>query len=169
MFVAHKAQINIYRDEPEEIDLAGAKARVAKRNEKITAKALFDHFRSKKPTRAAAVRLTKAHEFETRTESIGPFLEIWNEFRNLNGKESEWRPKTAGQVTMIENIIDMVENEGLDLRIFIGCAFKHISWSGRTPAFTQMLSRGLDFYDAHYDEVSVDLDIDEYMESASEY
>jgi len=91
---------------------------------------------------------------------------MWNYWRNFYCGATPIHPKTKGQLTCIENIIELAYENDLNLNILIGVTHKAFTKRRFNPNFTEVLARGIDYYESLYDQVIADTDRVEYEEEA---
>lgn len=104
-------------------------------------------------------KIAKEWEREKRLEAIQPFVEEFNRFREFYvGITNEWTPKTDAQITCIENVMQLCEEEDIDLGLLVGSSFKALEWKPATPSIQQIQSSGLDKYYQYNEEVLLDID-----------
>ena len=119
-----------------------------------------------KSSAKSAKKIAKEWEREKRLESIGPFLEEFNRFREFYvGIENEWSPKNDGQISCIENIIEWCDQNEVDLGLFIACQFKALAWKPATPSVQVMQSNGAEKYEQYVDSVLSDIDANSQIEA----
>jgi hypothetical protein len=105
-------------------------------------------------------------EFDQRFKSAKEFLQMSNYWRNFYLDATPIYPKPKGQLTCIENIIEMAYESHLNLNILIGVTHKAFIKRRFNPNFTEVLARGIDYYESLYDQVVADTDRAEYEEEA---
>jgi len=162
MFFSHLAEIEIERDEPD-IDPIKESKIILRRNallaEKIVARNLLKP-RKKNPKVSEKIRALL--EFDQRLDSARVFVETWNYWRDFYFDVGPMSPKNKGQLTCIEKIIEMSQENNINLSILIGATHKAYVWRKIRPGFSEALSKGLEHYENLYDDVVSDLDKQEY-------
>ncbi len=169
MFSPHLAQVRVEREEPREIDLEKAALEVKKRNAKLAEKIVVEGWLKRpKPKKSGVKKLRRQIEFEERVKQHEHFMVLWNKWRDFYFDLPPMKIKSAGQLTAIENIKKMAEQEGIPLTMLLGCAHKAYVWKKRNPNFTNVVFDGLDMYERFYEAVSQDIDRQAYMEDSLE-
>lgn len=162
MFMPSTAVIKVKRREPAIKKIAEAIELVELRNRLITEKVITKSLLKSKPkSKVAGKKIAKAWELEKRMDSISPFLSAFNHWRRYYVEIfDEWTPKTSGQVTCIENIIEFCKEKDVDLSLYIGCQFKALEWKKATPSVQTIQSNGREKYNQFIDDVLSDIDQD---------
>jgi len=161
-FFPHLAEIGIERDEPD-VD-ADAEAKIIRRKNSLLAEQIVarDMIKNRKKNPKASERIRARLEFDERLQSAKKFVDLWNYWRMFYLDAGPIYPKSKGQLTCIENIIEMAEKNGLSLSMLIATTHKAFCWRRFNPGFTDVLSRGLEYYDTLIDDVAADIDRSDY-------
>jgi hypothetical protein len=168
-FSPHLAQIQIERREPDQFNIDETTREIRKRNAQLAERIVVEGWLKRpKPKAKANKKLKRVIEFEERLKLTGDFMEIWNHWRHFYFELPAMKIKTPGQITGIENIAKLVEDEGLNLNMLIATTHKAFVWRKVNPNFNQVVFNGLEFYDRFYDEVQKDVDRQEYIEDSLE-
>jgi len=166
MFFPHLAEIKLVRDEPTII--LSKRIELAKRRNAVLAERIVvgDYLKSPKKNKDSTERIRKLIEFDQRFDSTRSFMGIWNNWRYFYFERSPIMPKNKGQLTCIENILDLVKENDMDLNIFVGTV--HCAHLKRRfmPGFSTALAYGTDCYEKMYGKVMSDLDRVEYESGA---
>lgn len=176
MFAPHTAQITIARAEPAAgLDLEKAASAIRERNESLAEQCFVKLTLKTRPKNKATAyeRIVKAWEFDERLKPLQAFVEAWNRWRIFynNGEENryygDWEPKSLGQITMIETVLNTIEQHDLDLDYYIACGHKAYQRSRYPLTLNQLVAHGLDFFSRYLEDVKVDIDEEEYKITAS--
>jgi len=121
-----------------------------------------DCIRTHNETRKTKKKIENLIEFDERMKLVKDFMETWNYWRQFYLDLPATKPKTKGQLTCIENILDLVKEENVNLRMLIAATHKAYSLYKRkyNPTYATVLHSGLDFYDKYYDDILIDIDKD---------
>lgn len=171
MFAAHKAQINVERSEPTDLNLDMAQEIVRKRNasycEDVVLKNLLKKPKNEKKSQR---KILKAWEMDEQLKMVNGFTMLWNHWRKFYiGSRSyykEWEPNNRAQLTVIGKIVSDVETHDLDLGLYIACTFKAWEFRHFPPTVQICLSNGLDYYNEFISAVMADIGENDYLEGA---
>jgi hypothetical protein len=168
MFAPHYAKIRIKRSEPSVEEILKAKRIMPNRVKRLAMAAVQKDLLSQEKTSGQIKRAEKKFQnmidFDERKLALRNFILSFNKWRNFFcDREGEWRPKTTGQLTQIEKVVTLVQDEGIDADVFIACCFKAISWrkTNNVPGFSNMYANGLEWYQAHVEDVMAEIDAHE--------
>jgi len=159
MFMPHTSQIEIKRSEPKLN--ADSVRNVKKRNSDITLRVILRDL-LKRPKNNK--RTLEVNEKDVRLGSLQPFIDEWNRFRLKYGAKFDWRPKTKGQLTCMEKILDICEQNNVKLNVILACCFKAYVFKRHALTLQIVLAYGMDYYDKFAEEVFAEMD-----EEASQY
>ena len=169
MFAPHKAKIKVRRRQPTIEEVERAKKILKRRIERLATAAVEKDKISVEKTRSTIAKVEKAVqkkiEFDDRKEALRNFIESFNKWRNyfVPDREHAWRPKTLGQLRMIERVVDVVQENDLNQDLFVACSFKAVEkWKFKVPAFNQMLTKGAEWYEIYCEDVLATIDAEEY-------
>ena len=166
MFYPHYAQMFIERDEPE-LDVGSQKAIVRKRFAALAERIVIkDDLKKVKKKNIVYKKIRDLHETDVRERSIEDFLEIWNRWRRFYFDVKDMKAKTKTQITTIENIIEMPEQNKLNLNMLIATTHKAYEKRRFRPNFNAVLSYGLEYYEEFYEEIMADIDRRNYEDEA---
>lgn len=155
MFFPHTSEVEVRRVDTEVITRE-VMMKVQRRNREIARRVVLKDLlrKPRSNTRAIAV-----NERDVRMIAVQPFVSEWNvQQRRYSDRYNEWRPKNKGQLTCIEKILTMCEENDLQLNILLASCF--IAYAKRKyPLNVQIvLSYGLEYYAAHSEQVFADMD-----------
>ena len=173
MFAAHKAQININRSEPSDLNVKEAIRIVQMRNHEYCNEVVTRDLlkkRTKDPAKSRK-KIIKNWERDERLDRCAKFVQLWNYWRSFyfhdRYYQKKWEPKSAAQLTVIEKIMKLTNETEMDLGLFIACSFKPYQYSQRfTPTVQMCLGNGEQSYYRHREEVMADIRQAEYLEDA---
>jgi hypothetical protein len=161
VFGPHTSKIDIQRSEPTDLDLNQAIKKAAKRNAAITQKVVIGDLLKKVPDNAerSRKRILSRWESDERLKHLKPFLDSWNKWREFyTGADNKWFPKNNGQLTAMENIIDMADKAGLHYDLIIACSFRAFEKRRFSLGLSNVLANGLEHYEKLIDDVLVDIE-----------
>jgi len=166
MFAPHYAKIKIKRREPSLLDVEKARKILDRRVERLAYATVEKKILSTEKTSDKIAKAKKKFSnqilFDDRRQALRNFIDIFNKWRAFYTGRDAWRPKSLGQLTMIETIVDMVREEDLDLDIFVACCFKAVvKWKIKVPGFNLMKANGLEWYENYYEDVLAEVDASE--------
>lgn len=169
MHFSHLADATLKRQEPHNFDLDKARRKTQLRNERIAEHvvrkmALDGGFKISE--KQVQKEIKKKTEIEIRSTAVIQFMDMWNHWRQFYFDLPPIRPKTKAQLTSIENAIQIVDENEINLTIFIACTHKAFVWRKVNPGFHDLIGRGLDYFEQHMDSVLTDIDHAAYMEDA---
>jgi len=159
MFRAHTSKIDVQRCEPVIDDLNAAIQKVLERNSALTKKIVLNGLiKSPKSKSKVQQKILSLFETDERRKRLTAVIVTWNEWRQFYSDEPipEWTPKTKGQLTCLENIVEMAQQNELNLNIFIACCFKAYEKRYVRLSLQIALSQGLEFYDKWHNQVMYD-------------
>jgi len=151
MFLPYQSEVNVSRKE-----CCGNIDKVLKRNHAIAKRVMINDL-LKKPR--SNKRVINEHEKILRIEVIKPFLEEWNALRyEYTESIKDWLPVTKSQITVIEKIIKLCDDNYISLNVFLCCAF--MSWKNNPEklSINMVLAHGLEYYDRYSDQVFARMD-----------
>jgi len=158
MFYPNCSEIEISRDEPTCISIV---SHTNLANEIVTKNLL----KPSAPKKDLKEKILKEKEFTRRyyTQEVVEFVTIWNYWRDFYYQARSVKPKTKTQLTCIENILQYVEDNEMNLKIYLGTIHRGYLYRKHNPDFCTAWTYGADFYDKFYDEV-----VDDIMKSKYE-
>lgn len=169
MFFPHFASIEVIRQEPLKIH-EDAIEKILMRNEDIASRIVIESYLrgdSAKPEKEIRKKINNQNEIEIRIEFTRNFMILWNHWRNFYFDAPPVQPKNRGQLTQIENIIQLAEEKEIKLTLLIGSTHKAFVWRKVRPSFPEVISKGIEHYNNHSEEVIIDLDRLNYREKAN--
>jgi hypothetical protein len=155
MFFAASSEIEIKRVDTESVPIE-LRLKAIRRNREIAMRVVMKDLLKKPRSNARAILV---NENDIRMIALKPFVAEWNEqARRYTDKYSNWQPKNKGQLTCIENILDMCEQRDMQLNILLASCF--LAYSKRKHGLTLpvILAYGAEYYNAFAEQVYADLD-----------
>lgn len=165
MFYPNYAEIGIIRSEPQTVDEEVVRKKISYIAERVVTKSFLKGKTIKKKTVKKIRRLEQTDE---RRKSLQPFMAKWNYWRQFYFDVGPNKLKTPSQMGAVENIIEMSKENNLNLDVLLACVHKAYCWGKLRPTFTTVLSRGIEFYERHYEDVLADIDKQNYEDEALE-
>ena len=164
MFSPHLSQIEIYRREPRLLNFRMLEDCIMRRSikevEKIISK---DSIKTHGDTKKTQKKIKNLIEIDERLRTVKRFMRVWNYWREFYFNLPEINPKTKGQLTCIENILELSKKERLNLNMLIATHKAYaIRRSSYMPTYSTVLAQWEDFYEKFYDSVLVDIDREDY-------
>jgi len=173
MFAPHTAQVEIARTEPIGINAELAAEIVRKRNATLAFEAVSRDMLKVNQTTGQIItaRLIKRWETDERLKSLRPFVDSWNYWRERYAKhdyEFTWVPKTPSQISMMETVNAICQENQIDTDIFIACGHRAYAKSRYSLSLNMLCANGLDFFAKHAEEVLTEIDEDAYQRKAAD-
>jgi len=162
MFYPHLAEIKITRDEPNSVGVVKSVSNFAT---DIVTRDLLKNPKKKSDYKKKLARLL---EYDQRYATAKKFMEQWNEWRDFYLDVGPIKPKTRGQLTSIENIIEMAKENDLNLNLLIATTHRAYKRRKFRPGFSAVIADGIDNYELHHDKVIADVERAEREERMSE-
>jgi hypothetical protein len=155
MFFPHTSEVEIRRVDTE-IITKEVMMHVQRRNHEIARRVVLKDLlrKPKSNTRAIAV-----NERDVRMIAAQPFIAEWNaQQKKYSDRYRDWKPKNKTQLSCIEKILNMCEENDLQLNILLASCF--IAYAKRRYPLTPqiVISYGPEYYAAHSDQVFADMD-----------
>jgi hypothetical protein len=158
MFDPYSAEIKIKRERilDKKFNIEAAVKFAKERNHKI-ARTVVQRFIFNQRGWKLTKRAQEAWTLCDRINGIMPFLDLWNEYREKfeKYKFKPWIPKDSRTVTIIENIMHFVSENGLDLERYVLAGF--YAWRKSAPPVNMYFRYGYQWYERYGDKIEEDL------------
>lgn len=154
MFEPRMAEIDIERTPPSLPNAELAIKKIQRRNAKIAASVLLrdmvgrDH---------RSQRIEKQWKLSERITRAKPFLDSWNAWKShFDEFARTFVPSCSATMTLIETIMEIADENGIDLDILLGCGF--LAWRGKTPALGVLAANALRYHAEYADKVMTEIE-----------
>lgn len=170
MFNAYYSQIEIKRQEPENLDVEKStkeiKVMFERMADHIVSKSLLVAPKDDRKKKGIETKIRKMIETEQRLKSVKGFVELWNRWREYYFSLPPIFPKNNSQIGAIEGAIKFANDHDMNLSILIACI--HHAYLKRTirPNYTSVIAYGEEWYEKFYDKVVADVSRSDYIERA---
>jgi hypothetical protein len=155
MFFPHTSEIEIRRVDTEVITKE-VMMHVQKRNHEIARRVVLKDLLRKPRSNARAIAV---NERDVRMIAAQPFISEWNtQQRRYSDRHHEWKPKNKSQLSCIEKILTMCEENDLRLNILLASCFIAFSRRKYPLSLQIVISYGLEYYTAYSEQVFADMD-----------
>ena len=113
----------------------------------------------------------KERKYKSLEEKCEDFMCIFQEYKKYAQPDRKYfKSFTRSQLTLTEKIIDYLNKEKIDMKVFIVCQFKALSWKdGAIPYLSSFLNdSGFSNYEQHKGEVESEFAKEKFMQEAED-
>lgn len=103
--------------------------------------------------------------FEDKKWLARGFIDSFNRWRSyFCDRDNLWKPKSIGQLKMIDSINEMLKENNYDKDVFLVCCFLYCQkWTFNVPNLSLLVSRGQEIYEERFEDANAELDKIEYL------